>query len=217
MNIVRVRLGKKDQLLKVWYKTMRDSGDSISLATVFIIRYYIKTGQYLDAACLKAETKELPDDIKGIIVPEQSDVGVWLTTKAAEGMKKSALIKRILRSSIHYETPGEQLFLLDTDKLFQYSEHPEVVPAKQEMYKIPPVMQNEHVSEIGIKKEQSEPIRQTVEQDITPPEPISEPPHRGVYEEEETSNAEPAQPKENRPKKRNNTLFDNLVTTGLRR
>lgn len=209
MSIVRVRLGKRDQLIKVWYKTMRDRGDSISMATVFIIRYYIKTGQYLDAACLKAENADLPDDIKGILVPEQSDVGVWLAEKTAEGMKKSALIKRILRSSIRYETAEEQPFLLDTDKLFQYSEHPEVVPAKQQA--AASMISKEPVLERKTDDVQLEPPLQTTVQNIAQPQN-----YESGHGRESTNDVEAARPVESKPKQRSNTLFNNLVTTGLK-
>lgn len=213
MGLIRIRLGKKDQLLKKWYKAMRDNGDNTSEAAVLIIRYYIRTGQYMDAACLKPDSENLQDSIKSAFVPEHSDVEDWLLKKADEGFKKATIVKRILRSSMRECTEKDTPFLLDTNKLFQMVEHPEN-------------MQN-----IGVKKEKSEKeplshkpeVGEQIKEQMKPSaasgivksiEPVTTVPKEDKMIDDTSS--EPEKTIKQKPKQRSNTLFNNLVTTGLK-
>lgn len=215
MGLIRIRLGKKDQLLKKWYKAMRDNGDNTSEAAVLIIRYYIRTGQYMNAACLKPDLEDLQDSIKSAFVPDHSDVEDWLLKKAEEGFKKAAMVKRILRSSIRECTEKDTPFLLDTNKLFQMVEHPENIQnvgmkreesEKEILSHKPEVVQSKQIEEqmkpsvaSGIVKS-IEPVTAVPKEDKM----ISDP------------SQEPEKTMEQKPKQRSNTLFNNLVTTGLK-
>lgn len=215
MGMVRIRLGRKDQLLKKWYKAMRDRGDNASEATVLIIRYYIRTGQYMNAACLKPDMEDINDCFKSAFIPDHSDVEEWLLEKAEEGIKKSAMVKRILRSSMRECTEQNTPFILDTDKLFQMVEHPDNVQSvvlkrteyeKETPSHKPETVQSKQKEEIVESREASGIVRSI--------EPVI-----AVSEEDEKANSPSLEPKittEQKPRKRSNTLFNNLVTTGLK-
>lgn len=204
MGIIRIRLSKKDQILKEWYALMRESGDNASEAVILIIRYYIKTGQYMNAACLELKENDIPDCIKSAYIPEHSDVEEWLLKKVAEGTKKSALVKRILRSSISRSNGNESFFMLNTDKLFEMVEHPDSV---KYTYKPELIEEKETIQsfEKEIKKEQKPlgVIRNIEEKE-------------SLNSKENDSASDIADIIEKKQPRRSNTLFNNLVTSGLK-
>ena len=107
---LKIRLGKKDQLLKNWWDYLSKNNINISATINQCIAYYVKTGQFIEIAAVPIITKEYEPEAKKYYLPEDSISYKWLVEKQQQGESIGGIIKRVLRCSIR-ETTGETTFL----------------------------------------------------------------------------------------------------------
>lgn len=122
MSAVSIRLGKKDNTLKAWWREAAkvenyDRAQSIRYA----LNHYISTGEYLCIARIKAPQIEYADvDSVKIFIEANSELAKWLLDNEKKGVKKTKLIKEILLSSIEI-TEGQPRYYTSTE-LFNRAE-----------------------------------------------------------------------------------------------
>lgn len=101
-EVIKIRLGKKDYIVRTWWDNASKAGITLSSVVNCAVHHYAKTGKYLAIACIndtvKAENSE--PTIRQIYLPQESYAYKWLTEKRDGGEKISSTIKRILRNSI---------------------------------------------------------------------------------------------------------------------
>ena len=116
MYTIKLRLGKKDAVLKQWIEYEKANNDNVSRAVSETLLYYVRHGMYLRIANIpKKEIHEHPDGYKSLSFSENTEVHKWLLTKEAEGKKVSSEVKRVLRKSI--TTSEEHTLILLSDDL----------------------------------------------------------------------------------------------------
>ena len=105
-EIIKIRLGKKDYIVRTWWDKASKAGITLSSVVNCAVHHYAKTGKYLAIACINntAQAEESEPTIRQIYLPEESVAYKWLTEKKEGGEKISSTIKRILRNSIILST-----------------------------------------------------------------------------------------------------------------
>lgn len=216
MYTVKLRLGKKDAVLKQLIEYERANEDNVSCAISETLLYYIRYGTYLRIANIpKQKIHVLPDGYRSLSFRENTEVHQWLISKEAEGQKVSTVVKRILKASI--TTLDDPLMILLSDDLCMINDrkrsnlvfetgilNPEVIkePDYSLQVDVPPVME-------------SMPEPEKVLTSI----PIQEDAGHREEETEVQSNERAQMPavEADHPKKRKKKggLLDNLITEGL--
>ncbi len=118
---IKLRFGKKDDVLKLWWNEVSASGNNISQTIKYAIDIYRFSGEYPNIATIKEE--HIEDDIlRKFSLQDDSDTYKWLLARQDKGEKISSAVKRILRNSINQ---GQDTSLVELDTLIWLSEQAE--------------------------------------------------------------------------------------------
>lgn len=113
LKVIRIRLSKKDALIKNWWDYLSSNDINISQTISYTIQYYVKTGEYLQIGQIKVVDKEFEPTSRQIYIQENSASYDYLQKRVSSGEKLSTLIKRILKNSLKETTEETQVFDLD--------------------------------------------------------------------------------------------------------
>lgn len=113
LKVIRIRLSKKDALIKNWWDYLSSNDINISQTISYTIQYYVKTGEYLQIGQIKVIDKEFEPTSRQIYIQENSASYDYLQKRVSSGEKLSTLIKRILKNSLKETTEETQVFDLD--------------------------------------------------------------------------------------------------------
>lgn len=215
MYTVKLRLGKKDAVLKQWIEYEKANDDNVSCAVSETLLYYICNGTYLRIANIpRQEIHELPDGYRSLSFRENTAVHQWLLKKEAEGQKVSSVVKRILKASI--TTLDEPVLILLSDDLCLVNDRKQGnIAFETEILRAEPIKEPQYLPEIG----NIHPL-----ENITEPKKIS--PSTLVYEEKEEEKIKtdekdiqeiekPARTEDKGKKRKKVGLIDNLMLERL--
>lgn len=153
MSAVSIRLGKKDNTLKAWWREAAkvenyDRAQSIRYA----LNHYISTGEHLCIARIKAPQIEYADvDSVKIYMEANSELAKWLLENEKKGVKKTKLIKEIILGSIEI-TEGQPQYYTTTE-LFNRAE---ILETKRHVTKIKTENEYSIVPESKIEEDNKE-------------------------------------------------------------
>ena len=100
----RIRLSKKDTILKAWLISLKNREENISRMIVLSIYYYLKTGEYAPLGTVGREfiagCEVTLDDTLNVFMPDSEWMEKWCQDVAEKNATLSAEIKRILKGGL---------------------------------------------------------------------------------------------------------------------
>lgn len=214
MGSVKLRLGKKDAVLKLWFEMARQRQDNLSAAVAEALLYYVRNGVYLKIANIPKEVmKDMPDEYKCLSFAENTPVSRWLREKEEEGQKVSTSIKRVLRASI--TTDEEPLMLLSSDELCTINDRKQRgLAAETVVERFTPM---EAFGKDKGQEREEQPLQsvQAPESEKAEEDPVELWQVQSEKEEESTENLPSKKREEPKRSGRGTGLIDNLITEGL--
>ena len=218
MSSVKLRLGKKDAVLKLWFEMERERQDNLSAAVAETLLYYVRNGAYLKIANIpKDAMKDMPDEYKCLSIAESTPVSKWLQDKEEEGQKISTSIKRILRASI--TTDDEPLMILSSDELCTINDRKQrSLVSETVIERLSPVEEYKPSGRTESEKQSIEPVQPQINTGpVTQADEIPQEKKEttGISEEESAVHIPERKTEEQGRKKRSGGLIDSLITEGL--
>ena len=147
-NIIKVNLGSRDDVLKMWFKLVSErTTDSISSIVNCAVIYYGRTGTYMNIGNITDIDDTLKDTRKPIYFSQDSEA-LQVLKKVFANQKEASALKRIIRRGIS-ETVNEGNYViteeeaLDEIQKLSVSEQPKAKTIIEEA----PVKENENLFE----------------------------------------------------------------------
>ena len=110
---VKFMLGKKDDVLREWFRLAREEERNISQIVYFALLYHVKTDEYLQLGKIHVpeEQTENARVAKNLTIPSIPEIEEWINNQKNLGVTETDLIRFVLLNGIEQIDSGESIII----------------------------------------------------------------------------------------------------------